>query len=36
MKKDWKDAQKDSKVRVRAKDGMVGEDGGLKENGECE
>jgi len=33
MKKDWKDAQKED--RLRASDGMVDADGGVSENGEC-
>ncbi len=35
MKKDWNDAEKDDKARRKASEGMVGEDGGVGENGEC-
>ena len=32
-KKDWKEAKREE--RIRAKDGMVGADGGMGDNGEC-
>lgn len=35
MKKDWKDAKKEDRERASAKEGTVGEDGGVGENGEC-
>ena len=35
-KKDWRDAQKEDKQKAKANDGIAGEDGEMKDNGECE